>query len=374
MKKISVLMPTFNDAKYIRAAINSLLEQTHRNWELLIVDDGSTDGTGAIISKYVDSRIIYERQDNMGQLNALLKATDKVTGDFVTILHSDDMLSDKMALERTVGALDGGKWEGVFADLMRMDQDGKIIGTLRTVPRVKKGEVAKLLVNGGSNFVSDVFFVKRDTLEGIISSYIIWNMPYWLKFSNGEVTPIGLEKVKPWYSYRVYPENYAQSEIGKFELANGCIRTIVELGNRIRVPLSAIHGQIIRISRGWEIGWENRRSSPKEILSLLERSIISIYGEIPTNQYFQGLLGFYNNYDSKRLLDLNISEADPIFFGKDSRRFYMLMEKSRLPQPYLDILKAGEEGFGGVRLLSDDVEKAKTILKFLNLNTEVVGK
>ena len=56
---VSIIMPSYNTAKFISKTIESVLEQTYKNWELLIVDDCSTDNTDEIVSKYDDDRIIY---------------------------------------------------------------------------------------------------------------------------------------------------------------------------------------------------------------------------------------------------------------------------------------------------------------------------
>ncbi|MEQ8425395.1 MAG: glycosyltransferase family 2 protein, partial [Cyclobacteriaceae bacterium] len=64
--KISVIMAAYNAEKYIQEAIYSVINQSHKNWELIIVDDGSTDQTGEIVKRLTDNRIIYIRQDNAG--------------------------------------------------------------------------------------------------------------------------------------------------------------------------------------------------------------------------------------------------------------------------------------------------------------------
>lgn len=95
--KFSIIMPAYNAEKYIKEAIDSVLSQIYQNWELIIVDDGSVDNTGAIIDDYSqkDKRIISVHQQNSGTAAAARNTALKyVTGDYVQILDSDDLLSE----------------------------------------------------------------------------------------------------------------------------------------------------------------------------------------------------------------------------------------------------------------------------------------
>ena len=93
MAAVSVVMPAFNVAPYIGAAIASVLGQTYQDWELLIVNDGSTDGTVAATEPWVasDSRIRLLHRENGGISAARNTALRTATGQFVAILDSDDL-------------------------------------------------------------------------------------------------------------------------------------------------------------------------------------------------------------------------------------------------------------------------------------------
>lgn len=93
MPKISVLCPTFNHEKYVGYFIQSILNQTFADWELIIVDDCSTDNNIQQIKKYSDSRIhLYISDYNQGIGNSLNYAFSKAKGDYIVICASDDML------------------------------------------------------------------------------------------------------------------------------------------------------------------------------------------------------------------------------------------------------------------------------------------
>lgn len=97
----SVLVPVYNHERYIGAALDSLLAQTCPDWEAVVVNDGSTDGTAAIIEEYSrrDSRIRVFHKSNGGVSTALNMGLDQARGDWICWLSSDDLFTpDKLAL------------------------------------------------------------------------------------------------------------------------------------------------------------------------------------------------------------------------------------------------------------------------------------
>lgn len=101
---VSIIMPSYNTAKYISAAIESILNQTYENWELIIVDDCSTDNTDEILTEYAkkDSRIrYYKNEKNSGAAVARNRALRQAKGKWVAFLDSDD-LWEKDKLEKQI--------------------------------------------------------------------------------------------------------------------------------------------------------------------------------------------------------------------------------------------------------------------------------
>ena len=93
MPFVTVIMPAYNVAPYLREAVESVLAQTYRDWELVIVDDGSTDGTAAIADEcaQLDDRIRLVRQENRGLAGARNTALQAGRGEFFALLDSDDI-------------------------------------------------------------------------------------------------------------------------------------------------------------------------------------------------------------------------------------------------------------------------------------------
>lgn len=93
---ISIVMPTYNRAHTIQNSINSILDQTYTNWELLIIDDGSIDNTKEIIQPFLkDKRIQYDYQENQGECIARNEGMKKSKGEYIAFLDSDDKFLPK---------------------------------------------------------------------------------------------------------------------------------------------------------------------------------------------------------------------------------------------------------------------------------------
>ena len=90
--KISIVTPSFNQAKFISKTIESVLSQNYPNLEYIIIDGGSTDGSVDIIKSYEDHLLWWISEPDNGQTDALIKGFEKSTGDILTWLCSDDLL------------------------------------------------------------------------------------------------------------------------------------------------------------------------------------------------------------------------------------------------------------------------------------------
>jgi glycosyltransferase involved in cell wall biosynthesis len=98
---VTVITPTYNQARYIAACIETVLSQTHRNIEYLIFDACSNDGTDAIVGKYLgDARIRYVREHDNGQASAINKGFAQSRGAIVCWLNSDDFFYDNQVLDK----------------------------------------------------------------------------------------------------------------------------------------------------------------------------------------------------------------------------------------------------------------------------------
>ena len=103
---VSVIIPAYNTARYIKAAVDSALAQTYPNVEVVVVDDGSTDNTREILSPYVNQgNIVYVHQKNGGLSSARNTGIKIAKGAYIALLDSDDMFLPEK-LERQIDYLD----------------------------------------------------------------------------------------------------------------------------------------------------------------------------------------------------------------------------------------------------------------------------
>lgn len=125
----SVIMPCYNSESYVRGAIGSVLNQTYPNWELILVNDGSTDETPAILKEYAaaDSRIQVYSKPNGGYISAVNLGLEKITGDYFLLMGSDDALGADLL--QSLSAVPGNPDCIAFRSVIV--RDGKVEGVER---------------------------------------------------------------------------------------------------------------------------------------------------------------------------------------------------------------------------------------------------
>ncbi|MBR6133260.1 MAG: glycosyltransferase [Bacilli bacterium] len=125
LKKVSIIIPVYNGENYVREAIDSALSQTYGNCEVIVVNDGSIDGTDEICKSYGD-KIMYFTKENGGVSSALNLAISKMSGEYLSWLSHDDLyLPDKIEIEMNyINKLEDEK-AILFSDYLLINSKGK---------------------------------------------------------------------------------------------------------------------------------------------------------------------------------------------------------------------------------------------------------
>ena len=97
--KVSVIIPLYNKAPYVRKAVESVLAQSYEDWELVVVNDGSTDGSDMIVSEYIDERVRIVSQDNQSVSAARNKGVELAKAELIAFLDADDWWDERFLEE-----------------------------------------------------------------------------------------------------------------------------------------------------------------------------------------------------------------------------------------------------------------------------------
>ncbi len=137
MPRVSVIIPTYDRADLIVETLESVWMQTFHDYEIIVVDDGSTDGTAELFAA-LGKRTVYRRIEHGGQGAARNAGLEIAQGEYIAFLDSDDLWQPNF-LEKATGALDRNPKVGfVYCDYATFDERG-IIGTAEMPPRYKLG-------------------------------------------------------------------------------------------------------------------------------------------------------------------------------------------------------------------------------------------
>lgn len=163
MPRVSVVIPAYNYAQFLPNAIDSALGQTFRDCEIIVVDDGSTDNTAELASRY-EGKIRYHRQANHGLSAARNAGCRLASGELFAFLDADDQW-DPEKIERQVAVLDAFPQAALVSTYMRfMDAGRKPLPGRK--PAAEPGETLADIIERGTAAPSS-FIVRRDCFEGI---------------------------------------------------------------------------------------------------------------------------------------------------------------------------------------------------------------
>jgi len=206
---VSVIISAYNHEQYIRDSLLSVLNQTYHNLELIVLDDGSKDGTVAEIEKLNQTHeFIFIKKNNSGLSDSLNQGLKQATGKYVCQFGSDDlMMPDKTAkqvqfMEQNSDVVCCG------GNALLIDQKGQIKNKHQKFPAYREITFEHIFAETGSGIVASTGMIRRDFLD----TYGGWNKDIplediymWLKITSKSCRMVGLNDVLMFY--RKHPHN-----------------------------------------------------------------------------------------------------------------------------------------------------------------------
>lgn len=236
-KTVSVCIPTYNRKEYLKETIQSILDQTYKDYEIVVVDDGSTDGTEQML-KELGIPVTYHWQENSGDASARNKLIELANGKYISFIDSDDLLLPD-TLERLVKVMEEENGQAVvYGSYYRIDKDGEIYGKCKRI--LYSGLITKHLFK--TIFVhacGSMFPVKmlRDAPAFDTSLYICSDYDLWLRLST-KYKFVGLPE--PTFKRRRHETNLSKASMENCMIEyQVCKRFYENVGNEFISPIAA---------------------------------------------------------------------------------------------------------------------------------------
>ncbi len=208
MTLVSIVTPSFNQAAYLEQAICSVLDQSYREIEYLVVDGGSTDGSIGIIRKYADRLAWWISEADQGQADAINKGLARARGEILAWLNSDDYYLPG-AIQSVIQAFDSHpRAVLLYGDMLAVDPKGHAINLLRYRQLSLDDLLCFQIIGQPAVFMRREAFEKTGGLD--VSFHLMLDHQLWLKIAmQGELIHIP----QTWAAARYHPEakNLAQA-------------------------------------------------------------------------------------------------------------------------------------------------------------------
>lgn len=191
-RKVSVCIPTYNRANYLKESIESVLNQTFQDFELIVCDNASVDNTEEIILSFKDPRIVYHRNiENIGPFGNINLCLKLAQCEYITIFHDDDIMLPENLIQKVSFLEENPDISLVCSDVYIIDENGKIIGTHwdKRIDHNKLTTVSshfeKLFFNEGSPIVFPSVMMRKVCSDSIgeFEPFACCDWEYWMRVS-----------------------------------------------------------------------------------------------------------------------------------------------------------------------------------------------
>lgn len=231
---VSIIIPVYNCEKYVERCVQSVVQQTYRNLEIIMIDDGSRDKSGLICDSYAekDHRIKVIHQKNAGPGQARNTGLSHVTGTYLVYIDSDDYVSSRY-IQRMI-------------DLVKQYQADIVeVGSVWMLPlknEIHSADEAIQCFEGKQELINDYFSANRKLQNTLWGRLFLWEKIQDIRFSEKSIAEDSEYSLKAFancrklvksndvlYAYRAYPESITRRRISNkhFDVVDVCVRDML---------------------------------------------------------------------------------------------------------------------------------------------------
>lgn len=372
--KVSIIMPIYNEEKHIEEAISSVLEQSYENFELLVIDDGSSDSTVSLVKQFKDSRLKLFKKENADQLNAIHYVLEHVSGDIVYLFHGDDRIHSKQTIEKLVDEIIRTGADYVEYPYCTMDGDGVISNTVNGIKDLRLGfNKANHLLYFGRNYKTDPYFCSIEFFKKqVVPNYIERNIPFWSGCENPKVVSVDF----PVFDYRLHEGNYLNQESGLLNVVNGNIRSTLNLLRSTYIPFFNLQRIMFKVF--FKLGYVGipvfhfKKGAGKKYKLKVLLNLLDMYGLSIEKYSVLELVVKYLENDFTREIDVSTLDFEESWGPRDIRKFNKLLLSEDPTAIGVDYTFLLEEINKGVAVINCNIENKAKITKFCDLlNVEI---
>lgn len=290
---ISVIVPSYNHSRYVRETINSIYRQTYKNFEVIVIDDGSSDNSPELLTelqKKFGFKLILKK--NEGVCKTLNHGLEQAQGDFITIIASDDIMPDDR-LEKQVSAMNTYKDADVIAGgIQVLEEDGTLLNI--KVPRTLGALSFEQMIFRNQIFAPTAVF-KKSTFKkfgNYNADFVIEDLYYWLKVLSNNGKIINVSDI--WAYYRTTHGNQDKRTRWYFKGIKQTLETYLDKDNVKKAIHKHTFTYIVKLA--FINGIAVRKEQEFTDLNLVEQNIVTVVSLIPKrlrSYIYEFLLKYY---------------------------------------------------------------------------------
>lgn len=376
-RKISVIIPAHNSANTIVEALESIKNQTYRDWEIILINDGSNDETETIVKRYLENTplpVKYHKQKQHNYLHAIGYGTKFVEGSIIFVLDADKVLFNQNVFYRAASTLYGEKCDGMFVGIRAMYQRLKD-GKLHLIRPYYRNQISlvKTALGMGVNIYTNYAFWRREVFEtSVRENYLVNGMPSWY---NAQIN-FGLRMVNGNFvglKYRIVKNKKPADKQLNQDQVIAELRTLHHITSKIKIPFYRLQAAIYyafnkcHIASLCPVIFKQGKTSLKEITPLIiENRLKNV-----KSPYLQTIVGFGTNYNPEKKIEIIIPKDLKVYHGADIEEFIQKLKQNKLAPFYANLMKVISQGTSLYVVNKKDREKLTEILEFFTIRDYV---